>query len=319
MSNPPSPRLSISGTDWALIVALGTIWGSNFFFAKIAVQEIPPLTLTLGRVFIATAALAPFAWAIRRGAVDLRDWRGYLIMGLLNTALPSALVYWGQTYITAGLASILNATSPLFSIVVAHMVTSDDKLTRARVIGLILGFSGVVIVIGPDLLREVGTHVAAQIACLLGPLCYAVAAIYGRRFRGHPPLAVATGQLGASTLIIAPVALLIDKPWTLAAPSLVAVAAMVGIALLSTALAYVIYFRLLARTGATNALLVTFLVPVSAVLLSTSFLGERLELRQFVGMVAILGALAALDGRPAQLIARAFRRARRASASPDRA
>lgn len=317
MSAIPAPRLSISATDWVLIVTLSFVWGANFLFAKIAVAEIPPLTLTFGRVFLATAALAPFAWLMGRNSFSARAWTSFAVMGFLNTALPSTLIYWGQSYIPAGLASILNATTPLFAVIVAHLATSDDKLTRARLAGLVMGFAGVVAMIGPDLLRELGTNVAAQIACLLGALCYATAATYARRFRDRPPLVFATGQLAAATVMVVPVVAVVDRPWTLPAPSLAAILAMAAIALLSTSLAYVILFRLIARTGATNALLVTFLVPVTAIVLAAFLLGERLEPRQFAGMAAIMAGLAAIDGRPAQFLVRSVR-ARRQPAAPDR-
>jgi drug/metabolite transporter (DMT)-like permease len=318
MSASPSPRLSISGADWLLILTLSLLWGATFPFAKIAVPEIPPLTLTLGRVTFAALALAPFAWAMTRTSFGAREWLSFAVMGLINTSLPGTLVYWGQMHIPAGLASILNATTPLFSVVVAHFATSDDKLTPSRLAGLAVGFLGVVVMIGPDLLKEIGANVAAQLACLTAALCYALAAVYARsRFRGRPPLVFAAGQLSASVPMMLPIALLVDRPWTLSLPSVWAVGSMLAIALLSTALAYVIYFRLIARTGATNALLVTFLVPVSAILLATLLLGERLEPRHFMGMAAIMAGLAAIDGRPARFLARATR-ARRRRISPDR-
>jgi drug/metabolite transporter (DMT)-like permease len=218
-------------------------------------------------------------------------------MGLFNNAVPFGLILWGQIHIPSGLAAILNATTPLFTVLVAHVATRDEKLTGSRVAGLMLGLSGVVAMLGPDLLLELGTDIAAQVACLLAAVSYAIAGVYGRRFRGEPPLRVATGQLVASSVILAPVALLTDRPWTLALPGGAALAALLALAALSTALAYLIYFRILSRAGATNVLLVTFLIPVSAILLGWLVLHEQLAMRHFAGMGAIALGLIAIDGR----------------------
>jgi len=228
---------------------------------------------------------------------SLAAWQPLVIMGLLNNAIPFGLILWGQTHIPSGLAAILNATTPLFTVLIAHVVTVDEKLTRARAVGLAIGFTGVVVMIGPDMLRELGANIAAQIACLLAAISYSFAGLYGRRFRGEPPLRIAAGQLVASSVLLAPLALLIDRPWTLPSASMTAWAALMGTALLSTALGYLIYFRVLARAGATNVLLVTFLIPVSAILLGTLILGEQLNPRHIAGMIAIAIGLSAIDGR----------------------
>jgi drug/metabolite transporter (DMT)-like permease len=288
----------MSATDWLLLVALSMLWGASFFFGKIALLELPPLTVALGRVAIAAAILVVLARIT--GTVlpaDMAAWRPYLLMGLLNNVIPFGLIFWGQTHIPSGLAAILNATTPLFTVLVAHIATADEKLTAARVSGVIFGFCGVVVMIGPDMLRQLGAEIAAQLACLLAAISYAIAGVYGRRFRGEPPLRVAAGQLVASSIILAPLALVLDQPWTLPWPSASAWAALVALASLSTALGYLIYFRLLARAGATNVLLVTFLIPVSAILLGTLILGEQLAVRHIVGMIAIGIGLAAIDGR----------------------
>ena len=285
----------MSAVDWLMLVCLSVLWGGSFFFAKIAVGEMPPLTLALGRVAIAAALLISLA---RATGVTLPDRFGpFLVMGLLNNALPFSLIFWGQTHIPSGLAAILNATTPLFTVLVAHFATADEKLTAARLAGVAAGFAGVVVMLGPDLLRELGTAVAAQLACLAAAVSYAFAGIYGRRFRGEPALRVAAGQLLASSALLAPVVIVLDRPWLLAPPSATAWAALVALAALSTALGYLLYFRILARAGATNVLLVTFLIPVSAILLGSMVLGEALAARDIVGMAAIAIGLAVIDGR----------------------
>jgi drug/metabolite transporter (DMT)-like permease len=291
----------MSATDWLLLVILSILWGGSFFFAKIAVLELPPLTVALGRVAIAAAVLIVLARATGVALpATFAAWKPYAAMGLMNNVLPFALLFWGQTHIPSGLAAILNATTPLFTVLVAHMATVDEKLTGARLFGLAAGLCGVVVMIGPDFLRELGTNVLAQLACLAAAISYAFAGVYGRRFRGEPALRVATGQLTASTIILTPLVMLIDRPRMLPLPSANAIAALVALATLSTALGYLIYFRLLARAGATNVLLVTFLIPVSAILLGTLVLGEQLAARHIVGMIAIALGLAAIDGRPMQ-------------------
>jgi drug/metabolite transporter (DMT)-like permease len=231
----------------------------------------------------------------------LSDWRPYALMGLLNNVIPFTLLFWGQTHIPSGLAAILNATTPLFTVVVAHVATADEKLNAARLAGLAAGLAGVVVMIGPDVLRDLGANVLAQLACLLAAISYAFAGVYGRRFRGEPTLRVAAGQLTASSVILALPVALIDRPWMLSAPSGKAIMALVALAALSTALGYLIFFRILARAGATNVALVTFLIPVSAILLGTLVLGEQLAIRHLVGMAAIALGLAAIDGRAVRL------------------
>ncbi len=307
---PPLPKpLSMSPSDWLLLLVLSVLWGGSFFFAKIAVPEIPPLTLALGRVGIAALALAIIARAIGMAFPrDRRTWWDFTVMAALNNAVPFTLIFWGQIHISIGLASILNATSPLFGVLVAHFHTRDDRLNAGRAAGLVAGFAGVVLLIGPDLLAEFGSHVLAELACLAASCCYAFGAVYSRRVRALPPIMVATGQLGMATALLLPFVLLFDRPSVVLSASGAAIWAMVSIALLSSALAYLIYFHLIARSGATNALLVTFLIPVSAILLGMLLLSESLQFHQVAGMIAIFVGLAAIDGRPARFVARNLRR-----------
>ena len=298
----------MSAADWLMLIALSVLWGGSFYFAKIAVLEIPPLTLALARVAIAGAVLAvlvrPLGGDFPR---DRRTWGMFAVLAAINNAIPFTLIFWGQQYIPVGLASILNATSPLFTVVVAHFATADDRLTATRAFGLAAGFAGVVVLIGPDLLGELGQHVMAQLALLGAALSYALGAIYARQLRGHKPVTIAGGQLLMAALCLAPLALFIDRPWTLEPVSKAAISATVALAVFSTALAYLLFFRILSRAGATNALLVTFLVPVSAILLGLVLLEESLEPRQLAGMAAIALGLAAIDGRALRLLAKKLR------------
>ena len=298
---------AMTAKEWAMLLALSVLWGGSFFFVGVAVRELPPFTIVTVRVALAALALLIITFAIgerlpRTAAV----WCAFISMGLLNNLVPFTLIVWGQTHIASGLASILNATTPLFSVLVAHALTTDERLSSTRLFGVLAGLAGTVILIGPAVLGDIGGHALAQTAILAAALSYAFAGVYGRRFHdmGVSPLATATGQLIASTILLLPLAILIEMPWQLPAPSRETWAALVGLALLSTALAYVLYFRILATAGATNLLLVTFLIPITAILLGVLLLGEQLNTNQIVGMACIGLGLAAIDGRPAKWIVR---------------
>ncbi len=278
-------------------LALGFMGGS-FFFGKVALAELKPFTVVLGRVGFATIALVILARLLgHRLPCDMRLWGAFFIMGALNNLIPFSLIFWGQTQIASGLAAILNATTPLFTVVLAHLLTEEEKINSGKLMGISLGLVGVIIMIGPETLGGFKLHVVGQMAILGAALSYAFAGLYGRRFRAHPPLVTAAGQLTATTVMMIPIVFMIDQPWTLPAPSPITWGALVALALLSTAVAYVIYFQLLATAGATNLLLVTFLIPVSAILLGVIILGERLDVKHFMGMVLIMLGLAAVDGR----------------------
>jgi drug/metabolite transporter (DMT)-like permease len=299
-----TPRsLTMSPVDWLMLAALSILWGGSFFLNKLAVAEIPPLTVALGRVAVAAVVLIAIAW-MRDGLRPLRlAWPVFLTLGLINSAVPFTLVAWGQTQIASGLASILNATTPLFAIVIANATTTDDKLTLGRAVGLGCGLIGVAVMIGPGALNGLSLHVAGELACLGAAALYATGTVYARHFRQFTPNTLAAGQTGAATLLLmAPVAL-VDQPWTHALPSPRAIVVLIGLGAFSTALAYILFFRLLARVGATNTSLVTFLIPVSANLLGVLALGERLEPHQLAGMMAIALGLVAINGRTEQAIA----------------
>jgi drug/metabolite transporter (DMT)-like permease len=289
----------MGGVEWLLLITLALLWGGSFFFTEVALAELPPFTIVLGRVGLAAAALlllVPLCG--HRLPRTPGPWKALLLMGALNNLIPFSLIVWGQTALASGLAAILNATTPLFTVLLAHLLTRDERLTPGRLAGVLAGLAGVVLMIGPAALEGLGGGVLAQLACLAAALSYALAGIFGRRLRDHPPLVAAAGQVTMSTLLILPLALLVDRPWTLLLPGPATWSALLGLALLSTALAYVIYFRILARAGATNLLLVTFLIPVSALFLGSAVLGERLASGEALGMALIALGLAAIDGRP---------------------
>ncbi len=223
----------------------------------------------------------------------------FLGMGLLNNAIPFTLIVFGQREIASGLASILNATTPLFTVLAGHFLSADERMTPLRLAGALCGLFGVAAMIGPQLVAGLAGSVPGELAILGAAVSYALASLFGRRFARLKinPLATATGQVTASSLMLIPIALLIDRPWTLPPPGLATILAIAAIASLSTALAYILYFRILAGAGATNVVLVTLLAPVTSILLGALFLHERLAARHFIGLALIGLGLACIDGR----------------------
>jgi drug/metabolite transporter (DMT)-like permease len=293
-------RTHMNRSDWLMLLLLALIWGGAFFFIGVAVRHGAPLTYVFLRVTIAAAGLWAFL-AFKGQSIDLprQVWGSIVLLALLNNALPFALFGWSQTHIASGLASILNATTPIWGVVVAHVLTQDERMSPRKIAGVLLGFGGVATMIGPSLLSSLGTGALAQLACVAASLSYALAAVWAKRFRrlGVSAISVTTGQLTAGAVMMLPLSLLVDRPWTQPFPPLSAWAAIAALALLCTAFGYVLYFRLIERAGATNALLVTLLVPPVAIILGWLFLGEQLAAQDFAGLALIAFGLAAIDGR----------------------
>ncbi|PKR55247.1 DMT family transporter [Thalassospira marina] len=301
----------IDGLSWLMLIVLSVLWGGSFFFTEIALRELPPFNLVLARVALAATIL----WLIiglRRISLPHMPsvWLGFLVMGILNNMIPFSLIVWSQTYIASGLAAILNATTPLFTLIIAHIATDSDKLTLRKVIGVVTGFAGVIIVTGNPALdalaglttsnngSAISLATIAPFAVLAAAVSYGCAGVFGRRFKSVPPIVTAAGQTTGSSIMLAPLALMVDQPWHLPMPGMPTWLAVLGIASISTAAAYILYFKLLNRAGASNLLLVTFLIPVSAILLGVGFLGETLEITDIAGMLVIGLGLAIIDGRP---------------------
>lgn len=301
----PTGTYRLSSTAWALLLLLGLLWGGSFFFARIAVAHVPPFTLVLLRLSLAALALHLYL----HGGSDLYRslrlyWKQFALLGLLNNALPHSLIFLGQTEIGAGLAAILNATTPIWTVIIANQLTADEKLTPAKIIGCLLGLAGTVALVGPSALAVSDIPLWALILPVAAAISYGFAGIFGRRFRHLPAPVTATGQLTASSLIMLPVSLAVDSPWTLSMPPAGTIAAILALALVSTAFGYILYFRIMAIAGATNTSLVTLLVPPSAILLGVAFLGETLAPLDFVGMALIGCGLLVLDGRLIKRFAR---------------
>jgi len=292
--------MKMDAFDWVMLITLATVWGGSFLFNAILVAELPVITIVAIRVTVAALALWGFARVTgRKIPTTPQVWGALLILGVLNNAIPFSLIVQGQTQITSGLASILNATTPLFTILVAGFFLTDERFSILRVLGVIVGFSGVILMVGPEALGGLGADFWAQLCALGAALSYGFASVFGRRFRelNVDPVMVATGQVTMSSLVLWPIALWIDGPQDILGLSFNAAASMFGLAVLCTSFAYIVYFLILERAGATNISLVTFLVPISAIILGVLVLGESIFIKEIIGMALIGLGLAIIDGR----------------------
>jgi drug/metabolite transporter (DMT)-like permease len=287
----------VRATDWLLLILLSVLWGGSFFFVGVAVRDIPPLTLVLARVALAAALLVPVATMLGLSLPrTVGAWHAYAMLALLNNVIPFSLIVYGQTAIASGLASVLNATTPLFTLLVARAF-AGEPLTAAKLGGVVLGITGVGVLMGPDALGADAASTVGMLCVLGAAFSYALAALWMRRLQGTPPLVSAAAQLVCSTVMLLPAAGLVDRFWALPMPGAVVVGAVVGLAAISTALAYIVFFRINATAGPTNVMLVTLLIPVSATTLGTFVLGESLTLHQIAGALVIASALVVIDGR----------------------
>ena len=285
-------------TQWLLLLFLSLLWGGSFLFIGVAVHELPPLTLVAARVSLASAVLIPVTLAMGlRLPSGLKAWRPFMNLAIISNVIPFLLMVRGQKEIASGLASVLNATTPLFAVIIAHLTIAGERLTWQRLTGVLVGIVGVAVLVGPEALVGSSASLLGMLLVLGAALFYAFSGIWARRFRATPPLVTASSQLTCSALVLLPLALILDQPWQLATPSSAAVGAIVGLAVLSTALAYIVFFRIMAASGPTNTMLVTLLVPVSAIAFGTLILGEVLQPRHVAGALVIGFALAILDGR----------------------
>jgi drug/metabolite transporter (DMT)-like permease len=299
--------LSLDSKTIPMLLLLAAVWGGTFFFAEVALEEVPPLTITLFRVFLALPILATIV--LLKGISiprSLKVWRAYMVMGALNNAVPFSLIFWGQTQIYSGLASILNGTTAMFAAVVAGLLLPDEPLTAKKIIGASIGIIGVAFIMGPDALSNFNLSNLAQLAVIAATVSYAFAGVWGKiALSGQAPLMNALGMLIGSTILMAPIVFIFDGPPSFSLSSEVW-GALIGMAILSTALAYFLYFAILARAGSANLLLVTLLIPPFAILFGAVFLGEKIEIDVWIGFAVICLGFAVTDGR---LFSSVFRKA----------
>ncbi len=294
-------------TDIGMLLVLSVLWGGSFFFVEVLIEYLPPLTIVTLRVGLAAFILWGLIIVLKFPIPKTRQyWSALTVVGLMSNALPFCLIVWGQTQISSGLAAIFNATTPFFTVIVAGIFLVDEQITRQKIIGIIFGFFGTIILIGPEALSGLNGPVFGQLAVIGASISYALSSVYSRRFNdwGLSPLVVVTGQVSMATLILLPITLIVDKPWEQLFIPLVAISAIMGLVIFSTVIAFILFFRLIASAGATNATLVTFLIPISAVLLGVSFLGEEFSGLQFIGMTLIGLGIIVMDGRIYYLLRR---------------
>lgn len=296
--SPMTTPVKLDLTSSLLLFALASVWGGSFFFAEIALAEVPPLTITLHRVFWAAPLLVIIVHLAGYSLPkDIRIWGAYLGMGALNNAIPFSLIFWGQSQIDSGLASILNGTTAMFGAVVAGLLLRDEPLTLNKLAGAGLGLIGVGLIMGPEALLDFNLANLAQMAILAASLSYAFASVWGKTFlSSQPPLMNACGMVIGSSVLMIPLVLTVDgmPSFALSAPVW---AALLSLSSLSTVLAYGLYFAILKRAGAANLMLVTLLIPPFAIALGSGFLGERLPSSAWVGFAVIAIGFAVTDGR----------------------
>lgn len=296
MKNAQNPTVNL--TSGLLLLGLATVWGGSFFFAEIALREVPPLTIALHRVFWAVPVLFLVVW--RKGIEvpsSVKAWVCYFVMGALNNAIPFSLIFWGQTNIGSGLASILNGTTAVIGAVVAGVLLIDEPLTTRKIVGALFGVLGVAVIMGIDALTNFDPRNLGQLAIFGAALSYAFAGVWGKRFlSGYPPIMNAFGMLVGSTALMIPVAFYVEGIPSFSL-GIEVWASLLAVALLSTAVAYLLYFEILVRAGSANLMLVTLMIPPVAVGLSYTFLGERLGSEAGYGFALITVGLAITDGR----------------------
>ena len=290
-------KLHLGITEWILLLILSVLWGGSFFLIEIAGNDYPPFTIVFGRVGI--AAIVMTVWVYRnheRMPTSFRIWYKFIILGAVRSFIPFCLIVWAETQISSNLASILNATTPIFTMILAHLFTKDERITSTRAVGVLIGFGGVIIIIGPDAIQGLSLKGLGQIAILGAAFSYGSSHVYGRRFSNMPVSVVAAGMLIGATLLSLPPALIIEKPWTLN-PGFISSIAVIGLALFSTALGFLIYYRILKVSGANNASMVTFFIPVWAIFLGVSVLDEQIRWNSIAGLTLILLGLSIIGDR----------------------
>jgi drug/metabolite transporter (DMT)-like permease len=287
---------TIDAATWWRLIVLSILWGGSFFFAGLALRELPPLVVVCARVVLGALMLVPvLLWSGLSLPRCLRGWAPFAMMGLLNNVLPMSLIVYGQTTISSGLASVLNATTPLFTVLVLAM-SGDEPLSRRRLAGVVCGAAGVAVLQAPALLG--GDAAPGVLLCLGAALSYGLSGLWAkRRMTGVPPLVAANGQLLASSIVMLAFACIVEQPWTLPMPSPATWLALLGLGSLSTAIGYILFFQIIERSGPSNVMLVTLLVPITAILLGRSVLGEGVTPHQIAGAAIIATALAIIDGR----------------------
>jgi drug/metabolite transporter (DMT)-like permease len=301
--------LRMGALEWGLIVLQSMLWGSSYFFIATVQGQVPPFTIAALRTLPAAAVLLLIVLSLGyRLPATLAEWRLFICFSIFNSVLPFLLIVWGQSRTTSGMAAILNATAPLFGIFLAHVLTHDEKLSWRKAAGILVGLTGVGVLMGRDVLAGASADLLARLALIAAPLSYVCANIFVRRRLGsYPPFVIAVMQMVGAIFVAVPVALAFDRPWQHAPPSAAALAAIAAMGVLGSALPSLCHFTVLQRAGATNASLVTLIMPLTPILLGGVLLGERLSATDIAGALTVAAALIIIDGRPFGALRRAVR------------
>jgi drug/metabolite transporter (DMT)-like permease len=288
----------MSARNWVLLVILSILWGGTFFFVAIALTEVPPLTLVFLRCLIAALALTPILYALGFVFPSTRaGWRDFVVMSVLNNIIPFGLIFYAQTVVPSGLAAVLNATTPLMSLLVLRFA-AGEPLTTNKSAGVLIGLAGVAILVGPNALGTASRASAfGMLAILAATLSYGFSGLWGRRLKNIAPPVSAASQLICSTLLMLPIAGFADRFWHLPMPAPAVLTAIIGLGVLSTALAYILFFTIMQSAGALNVMLVTLLIPFTSIALGALYLGESLNAHQIAGALTIGLSLLVIDGR----------------------
>lgn len=290
--------LRMGALEWALLGLHSMLWGSAFFLAELAIPELPLTTIAAFRLIPAALLVVGICFALGYRLPAAWDaWVGFLALAVVNNITPMLLILWAQHQVTGGMAAVFNATTPLFGLFLGHFLTHDEKISSHKLAGILTGIAGVGVLVGLDVAAGAASGVLAKLALLGAALCYAAAGFYARNFAATPPFVLAAGQMIGACLLAIPLALLVDRPWALPRPSSTAVGAVVAMGLFGSALASLCYFTLIKRAGATNAMLVTLLLPVTPMILGSLFLGDSFTLREVAGAAIVALALVIIDGR----------------------
>jgi len=300
-AHPRHPNMAV---ELALLLLLATLWGASYTFIKLGVATIPPITLIAARTAIAGVLLLMIMrWRGLKMPRDAATWRRFMFQACLNSVIPWTMIAWGERSLDAGLATILNSTSPIFTFLLTLAITRHEALTSRKLLGVAAGMAGICLIVGVQALSGFGEQLTAQIVTLLAAVCYAGAAIFGRGFKGLDPMAPAAGSLLSGAAILIPLSLVVEQPWTLT-PSTNSLLALLALAVFSTALAFVIYFRLIQTLGSVGTTAQAYLRVPIGVGLGVVFLGERLSATAWIGLACVVIGVAAMTIPPRKVPAR---------------
>jgi len=292
--------IHMSLRQWGLLLFLSVLWGMSYIFMELAIRDLPTFSIVFGRLFFAAVMLFSYIKVMgRKLSFSLQIWRMLFIASIIGMVIPFSLIVWGQHYVTASLSSVLNGTVPIFTVILTHFMTVDERMKLNKLMGVVAGFVGVAVIMGLDISELDTQGLVGQLAVLAGAACYAWATVYRRRFAamGVRPLSAATGEMIIACFAMLPIVLFFEPPWAIDMPSLTSLWAVIGLGVFSTGLAFVMYHTLIPQIGAGNMSLVTFLIPISAILLGIVFLEESLSWNQLLGMGFIGLGLLVIDGR----------------------